>query len=134
MLLVISLYTGECARAVWCVQRPTTRGGSGAGTRCHPTMAGAEAAHLHCRFRPLNKRTRPARPTPAAGATAAFLTTQQLTGATSTRADLAGRAVGTWTKYVDRLAKEGIPAVGMRWCVPLLASILPYRPQPGALA
>ena len=49
------------------------------------------------------------------GATAAILTTQQLTGTVKSKGDLLGKAVGTWTGYVDKLAKEDIPTIGMRW-------------------
>ena len=43
------------------------------------------------------------------------MTTQSLTGGISSRSDLVGKAVGTWTDYVDRLKGEGIPAVGYAW-------------------
>jgi len=51
------------------------------------------------------------------GATAALLATQQLNGSggIKTRADLLGKAVGTWTGYVAQLAREGITTVGLRW-------------------
>lgn len=49
------------------------------------------------------------------GTTAAIMTTRSLTEGINSRADLAGKAVGTWTDYLEKLAKDGIPAIGYKW-------------------
>lgn len=51
------------------------------------------------------------------GTTAAIMTTRSLTEGINSRADLAGKAVGTWTDYLEKLAKDGIPAIGYKWDV-----------------
>ena len=54
-------------------------------------------------------------PKTCSGATAAILTTRSLTEGIHSRADLVGKAVGTWTDYVDKLKADGIPTVGYAW-------------------
>lgn len=44
-----------------------------------------------------------------------MMTTSSLTEGITSRADLAGKAVGTWTDYVPKLRAEGIPAIGFEW-------------------
>lgn len=51
------------------------------------------------------------------GATAAILTTQSLTEGINSRADLVGKAIGTWDMYVDKLRAEGLPTFGFKWWV-----------------
>lgn len=47
--------------------------------------------------------------------TAALVTTTRLNSAIDGKGDLPGKAVGTWTPYVDNLKKYNIAATPLKW-------------------
>lgn len=85
-----------------CQQHGRATACSGARNPAHTTAHPSSAVLHTC-------------PASSRGVTAAILTTQSLTEGINSRADLVGRAVGTWEEYVPKLRAEGLAAVGFKW-------------------